>query len=111
MSLSHTNCITLTEWLTVLLRWYPPANAMVVGDDDLPLQYLAAVAYLQHQLWGKAQHTLEQLVRQPQLKSQHTEIARRAHLHLAQLAQTQGRAADAHIAWREAALLAQPKPI
>ena len=78
---------------------------------DLPLQYLAAVAYLQHQLWGKAQHTLEQLVRQPQLKSQHTEIARRAHLHLAQLAQTQGRAADAHIAWREAALLAQPKPI
>ena len=40
MSQSHTNCITLAEWLPVLQRWYPPAHAMVVGDDDLPLQYL-----------------------------------------------------------------------
>ena len=78
---------------------------------DLALQYLAAVAYLQHQLWGKAQHTLEQLVRQPQAESQHTEIARRAYLHLAQLAETQGRDADAQKAWRKAALLAQPKAI
>ena len=40
MSQSHTNCITLAEWLPVLQRWYPPAHAMVVGDDDLPRQHL-----------------------------------------------------------------------
>jgi HemY protein len=72
---------------------------------DLPLQYLAAVAYLQHQLWGKAQHTLSQLVQQPQAPDQHREITRRAYVHLAQLAERQGRDADAQHAWRNAALL------
>jgi HemY protein len=69
------------------------------------LQYLAAVAYLQHQLWGKAQHTLSQLVQQPQAPDQHREITRRAYVHLAQLAERQGRDADAQHAWRNAALL------
>lgn len=43
MRQSHTNCITLAEWLPVLLRWYPIAHALVVGDDDLPLQHLHTI--------------------------------------------------------------------
>ena len=73
---------------------------------DLRLQYLAGVAYLQQQLWGKAQHTLEQLIRAPQAAREHGEIVRRAYIHLAQLAESQERSQDAQHAWRQAALLA-----
>lgn len=82
-------------------------KAQQSSPRDPRLQYLAGVAYLQHQLWGKAQHTLEQLLRQPQLAVQEREITRRAHIHLAQLAEHQGRDADAQRAWRQAALLGQ----
>ena len=77
---------------------------------DLRLQYLAGVAYLQQQLWGKAQQTLGQLVQAPQAAREHSEITRRAYIHLAQLAENQERAQDAQLAWRQAALLAQQQP-
>jgi HemY protein len=72
---------------------------------DLPLQYLASCAYLQQQLWGKAQHTLEHLIATPQAEHEQPELTRRAHVHLAQLAERQGREADAQKSWRKAALL------
>jgi HemY protein len=74
---------------------------------DLRLQYLAGVAYLQHQLWGKAEHIFGQLLRNPQAERECPEITRRAHIHFAQLAEQQGRAQDAQDSWRKAALLAQ----
>ncbi len=74
---------------------------------DLRLQYLAGVAYLQQQLWGKAQQALSQLTRAPQAQHDQPEITRRAYIHLAQLAESQERSQDAQAAWRQAALLAQ----
>jgi len=72
---------------------------------QLPLQYLAGCAYLQQQLWGKAQHVLKQLVEHPQTAAQAPDLARRAWLHLARLAEQQGHAEQAQQAWKKAALL------
>ncbi|MFI0545656.1 MAG: heme biosynthesis HemY N-terminal domain-containing protein [Brachymonas sp.] len=80
-------------------------NSQKNAPRDLRLQYLAGVAYLRQQLWGKAQHTLEQLISNPQAEREHPELTRRAHVHLAQLAEYQGREADAQKSWRKAALL------
>lgn len=82
-------------------------KAQQSAPRDLRLQYLAGVAYLQHQLWGKAQHTLQQLVHNPQAEEKYAELLRRALIHLAQLAENQQRPEDAQAAWRKAALLAQ----
>lgn len=72
---------------------------------DLRLQYLAGAAYLKNQLWGKAQFVLQQVAQNQQCIQNQPDIARRAWLHLAQLAETQGRAHDAQDAWKRAALL------
>lgn len=65
------------------------------------LQYLAGVACLQRQLWGKAQQLLGQC--HPQL--QDAPLRRRALCHLATLAEQRGDAEAAGQAWKEAALV------
>ena len=72
---------------------------------DVRLQYLAGAAYLKNQLWGKGQFVLQQVAQNQQCVQNQPDIARRAWLHLAQLAETQGRAQDAQDAWKRAALL------
>ena len=74
---------------------------------DVRLQYLAGAAYLKNQLWGKGQFVLQQVAQNLQCIQKQPDIARRAWLHLAQLAETQGRAQDAQDAWKRAALLTQ----
>ena len=64
------------------------------------LQYLAGVACLQHQLWGKAQQLLGQC--HPQL--QDPALRTRALCHLATLAEQRGDAQAAAQAWKQAAL-------
>lgn len=68
--------------------------------SDVYLQYLAGVACLRHQLWGKARHWLDTAA--PALHDE----ALRAHawLLLAQLAEDRGDAEAAAQAWKQAAL-------
>lgn len=73
---------------------------------DVRLQYLAGAAYLKNQLWGKAQFVLQQVANNQQCIQNQPDIARRAWLHLAHLAESQGRSEDAQDAWKHAALLA-----
>jgi HemY protein len=66
---------------------------------DPNLQYLAGMACMKRQLWGKAQ----QLLMQAGLGLQDTELYRRAWLALAQLAEDRNDAAQAAEAWKRAA--------
>ncbi|MGZ5848087.1 MAG: heme biosynthesis HemY N-terminal domain-containing protein [Ramlibacter sp.] len=64
------------------------------------LQYLAGMACMQRQLWGKAQ----QLLRQAALAVQDARLHRNACRALAQLAEERGDQAAAAAAWKQAAL-------
>lgn len=66
---------------------------------DAKLQYVAGMACLQRQLWGKAQQLLSQAV----LGLQDAGLQRRAWRALAQLAQQRGDQAAAEQAWRKLA--------
>jgi HemY protein len=66
---------------------------------DPNLQYLAGMACMKRQLWGKAQ----QLLTQAGLGLQDTELYRRAWLALAQLAEDRDDAVQAAEAWKRAA--------
>ena len=66
---------------------------------DPNLQYLAGMACMKRQLWGKAQ----QLLTQAGLGLQDTDLYRRAWLALAELAEARGDAEHAAEAWKRAA--------
>jgi len=66
---------------------------------DPNLQYLAGMACMKRQLWGKAQ----QLLTQAGLGLQDTELYRRAWLALAELAEARGDEEQAAAAWKRAA--------
>ena len=74
--------------------------AAQANPRDTCLQYLAGIACLQRQLWGKAQQQLTQSTRQLQDAS----LRRSAWQHLAQLAERRGDAQAAAEAWKSAAL-------
>ena len=69
------------------------------NPSDPNLQYLAGMACMKRQLWGKAQ----QLLMQAGLGLQDTELYRRAWLALAELAETRGDEEQAAAAWKRAA--------
>lgn len=74
-------------------------QAQLADPGDASLQYLAGVACLHLQLWGKAQHMLKQAL--PRLQDR--ELKARAWQVLAELAQRQGDEVQAAQAWKEAA--------
>lgn len=82
-------------WLTRIEQ----AQAMQPGDAAL--QYLAGVACMRLQLWGKAQQLLTQAL--PRLK--HPELERKTWLALAELAEQRGDAEGCAQAWQSAAKL------
>ena len=81
-----------TEWLSRIER------AQLAHPGDAVLQYLAGVACLHLQLWGKA----HQLIRLALPRLQDTGLQARAWQVLAELAQRQGDEAQAAAAWRSA---------
>ncbi len=83
------------EWLARI------ESAHGANPRDGNLQYLAGMACMKRQLWGKA----EQLLRQAVLRLQDATLARRVWLALAQLAETRGDTDQAVAAWRHAALI------
>ncbi len=74
-------------------------TAAQAHPQQVYLQYLAGVACMQRQLWGKAQQLLAACSQQLPDAS----LRRRAWLHLATLAEQRGDTAAAHAAWRQAA--------
>lgn len=75
-------------------------SAQQANPRDARLQYLAGMAYLHRQLWGKAEKLLTQ-------STQHThDLALRtsAWRHLAELAEQRGDSGAAAAAWKQAAL-------
>lgn len=77
-------------------------QAQMAQPGDAVLQYLAGVACLHLELWGKAQQLIKQAL--PRLHDHR--LAARAWLMLADLAQRQGDAEQAAAAWQQAAQLA-----
>lgn len=77
-------------------------QAQMAQPGDAVLQYLAGVACLQLELWGKAQQLISQAL--PRLHDHR--LAASAWLMLADLAQRQGDAARAADAWQKAAQVA-----
>ena len=77
-------------------------QAQMAQPGDAVLQYLAGVACLHLELWGKAQQLIKQAL--PRLHDH--QLAARAWVMLADLAQRQGDAEQAAEAWRQAAQLA-----
>lgn len=73
--------------------------AQLAAPGDAALQYLAGVACLHLQLWGKAQ----QLIRQSLPRLDDAGLLTRAWQVLAELAQRQGDDAQAAVAWKNAA--------
>lgn len=82
-----------TVWLSRIER------AQLANPGDACLQYLAGVACLHLQLWGKAQ----QLLRGALPRLDDTGLLTRAWQVLAELAQRQGDDAQATVAWKNAA--------
>ncbi len=76
-------------------------KAQMTHPGDASLQYLAGIACLHLQLWGKAQQLISHCI--PRLHD--TELLARAWLTLAELAQRQGNEAQAALAWKNAAHL------
>ena len=74
-------------------------QAQMANPGDALLQYLAGVACMRLQLWGKAQ----QLIKQSLPRLQDIGLQRNAWRTLAELAEQRGDAAAAAQAWREAA--------
>lgn len=77
-------------------------QAQMAQPGDAVLQYLAGVACLHLELWGKARQLIKQAL--PRLHDHR--LAARAWLMLADLAQRQGDAEQAAAAWQQAAQLA-----
>ncbi len=77
-------------------------QAQMAQPGDAVLQYLAGVACLHLELWGKARQLIKQAL--PRLLDHR--LAARAWLMLADLAQRQGDADQAAAAWQQAAQLA-----
>lgn len=77
-------------------------SAQQSNPRDAKLQYLAGVACLQRQLWGKAQ----QLLTQATGNLQDASLRSSAWRHLALLAEQRSDDAAAHHAWKQAALAA-----
>ncbi len=77
-------------------------QAQMARPGDAVLQYLAGVACLHLELWGKAQQLMKQAL--PRLNDHH--LTAHAWLVLAGLAQRQGDAEQAAQAWQQAARLA-----
>ncbi|MDP2680991.1 MAG: heme biosynthesis HemY N-terminal domain-containing protein [Rhodoferax sp.] len=77
-------------------------QAQMAQPGDAVLQYLAGVACLHLELWGKAQQLIKQAL--PRLHDHR--LAARAWLMLADLAQRQGDSEHAAAAWQQAAQLA-----
>ena len=75
-------------------------SAAQANPRDMRLQYLAGMACLKRQLWGKAQQLLTQSTQQ--LKD--AGLRRNAWLRLAELAEQRGDMAAATAAWKHAAL-------
>ena len=82
-------------WLTRI------EQAQMMQPGDAALQYLAGVACMRLQLWGKAQQLLTQAL--PRLK--HAELERKAWLVLAELAEQRGDTEACTRAWQKAAQL------
>lgn len=76
-------------------------QAQTMQPGDAPLQYLAGVACMRLQLWGKAQQLLSQAL--PRLK--HVELERKAWLALAELAEQRRDSEASAQAWKNAAKL------
>lgn len=76
-------------------------QAQMMNPGDAALQYLAGVACMRLQLWGKAQQWLAQAV--PRLKF--AELERKAWLAMAELAELRGDANACAQAWQKAARL------
>lgn len=85
-----------TQWLARIQQ------AQQADPGNANLQYLAGVACLHLQLWGKAQ----QLIRQALPRLQDADLLTRAWQMLAELAQRQGDEAQALEAWKSAAQVA-----
>lgn len=82
-------------WLTRI------EQAQMMHPGDVALQYLAGVACMRLQLWGKAQQLLTRAL--PRLK--HPELERKTWLALAELAEQRGDADACAQAWQHAAKL------
>jgi HemY protein len=82
-----------TAWLSRI------EQAQMANPGDATLQYLAGVACLHLQLWGKAQQLLKLAL--PRLVD--SSLLSRAWQILAELAQRQGDDAQAAVAWKNAA--------
>jgi HemY protein len=82
-----------TQWLSRI------EHMQLAHPGDAVLQYLAGVACLHLQLWGKAR----QLIRLALPRLQDTGLQTRAWQALAELAQAEGDEAQAAAAWRSAA--------
>lgn len=82
-------------WLTRI------EQAQMMQPGDAGLQYLAGVACMRLQLWGKAHQLLTQAL--PRLK--HAELERKAWLALAELAEQRGDTEACRRAWQKAAQL------
>lgn len=78
--------------------------AAQANPRDMRLQYLAGIACLRRQLWGKAEQRLAHCTRQ----LQDTGLRRSAWQHLAELAEYRGDGTAAAQAWKNAALAHQP---
>jgi HemY protein len=107
-SLSALESIRFTELIdtmeTILrtrdLNWLAHVeNAQRANPRDPSLQYLAGVACMSHQLWGKAQQQLAQATTQ----LQDANLKRRAWCALAELAEQRGEQSVAASAWKNAA--------
>jgi len=85
-----------TAWLVRI------EQAQMAQPGDALLQYLAGVACLHLELWGKAQQLIKQAL--PRLNDH--QLAASAWLMLADLAQRQGDSEQAAAAWQQAAKLA-----
>ena len=90
-----------TLWLSRIER------AQQAAPGDASLQYLAGVACLHLQLWGKAQ----QLIRQALPRLEDTGLLTRAWQVLAELAQRQGDEPQAMAAWKSAAQVSARRKI
>ncbi len=92
-SFAATSGAPEAAWLTRI------EQAQTMQPGDAPLQYLAGVACMRLQLWGKAQQLLSQAL--PRLR--HAELERKAWLALAELAQQRGDSEACAKAWQNAA--------
>jgi len=98
---SMTDASIDTEWLSRI------EQAHLNDPGDALLQYLAGVACLHLQLWGKSQQLLQRAL--PRLPD--VGLQSRAWQMLAELAQRQGNEAEAAAAWRNATTVRMRRPV